>query len=194
MPTTLTHWNYFLSLEKDLQELSFFIEFSEDNLKTYSTKLSSLFLSCSSEVDVVAKLLCKRLDNKTPRNISEYKKTIIHHLPDITQDKVFLRQYSLSLTPWRDWEQEPSTQWWSSYNKVKHKRDCHFNEANLGNVLSSICGLFILEIYYYSRILSDAEPLSFPETTLKLVPEPTLLSLDEKHYTNLVDVFNSAMH
>ena len=47
------HWNYFLAIEKDLEHLSRYIEFSDANLGTYSIELTHLLLSASSEVDVV---------------------------------------------------------------------------------------------------------------------------------------------
>jgi hypothetical protein len=34
------HWNYFLALEKDLETVSRYIEFSRDNLNTYSIELA----------------------------------------------------------------------------------------------------------------------------------------------------------
>lgn len=56
--TTMLHWNYFLAIEKDLENLSRYIEFDESNLKTYSIELTHILFSASSEVDVVMKQLC----------------------------------------------------------------------------------------------------------------------------------------
>ena len=55
---TKHHWNYFLAIEKDLEKLSRYIEFSNDNLDTYSIELTHILLSSSSEVDVIMKQLC----------------------------------------------------------------------------------------------------------------------------------------
>jgi len=61
---TLLHWNYFLALESDLERVSRYIEFDKANFKTYSIELAHLLLAASSEVDVVAKTLCQRIDSK----------------------------------------------------------------------------------------------------------------------------------
>ena len=74
---TLLHWNYFLALESDLERVSRYIEFDKANFKTYSIELAHLLLAASSEVDVVAKTLCQRIDSKTKlENIDDYKKII----------------------------------------------------------------------------------------------------------------------
>lgn len=73
----LHHWNYFLALEKDLKNISRYIEFSKDNEETYSIELSHILLSASSEVDVVMKLLCEQIDSSAPReNINNYRDII----------------------------------------------------------------------------------------------------------------------
>ena len=75
------HWNYFLAIEKDLEKLSRYIEFSNDNLGTYSIELSHILLSASSEIDVMMKQLCGLLDpDKATNNINDYKDVIKAHL------------------------------------------------------------------------------------------------------------------
>jgi hypothetical protein len=49
------HWNYFLAIESDLENLSRYIEFIDTNFKTYSIELAHLLLASSSEIDVVLK-------------------------------------------------------------------------------------------------------------------------------------------
>ena len=88
---SLLHWNYFLAIESDLEKVSRHIEFTEKNYKVYSIELSHLLLAAASEVDVVAKGICKFLDeNSRARNISGYKKIIINHLLHFVQEEVFV--------------------------------------------------------------------------------------------------------
>jgi hypothetical protein len=75
------HWNYFLAIEKDLEHLSRYIEFSNANLETYSIELTHILLSASSEVDVIMKQLCTLIaPTQTTNNINDYKAVIQTHL------------------------------------------------------------------------------------------------------------------
>ena len=47
-------------LEKELNELSYFITFDKKQLKTYSIKISELLLRTVSEIENISKELCKR--------------------------------------------------------------------------------------------------------------------------------------
>ena len=53
-----SHWNYFLSVEADLLELSRFIEFDKRNYKCFSVEMARLLMAAAAEVDVVCKQLC----------------------------------------------------------------------------------------------------------------------------------------
>ena len=56
------HWRYFLLLEEDLMLLARYIEFARDNYDSYSVELGRILLSAGSEVDVVAKQVCQKVD------------------------------------------------------------------------------------------------------------------------------------
>jgi hypothetical protein len=62
------HWNYFLALERDLEVVSRYVEFTDDNNETYSIELAHLLFAAASEADVIAKLLCKQLDPPSARS------------------------------------------------------------------------------------------------------------------------------
>ena len=73
---TRLHWNYFLALERDLEKVARFIEFSEKNFSVYSIELAHLLFAAASEVDVVAKQLCEHINSTAPReNIVDYRNT-----------------------------------------------------------------------------------------------------------------------
>ena len=132
------HWNYFLALESDMELLARYIEFSEPNMGTYSIELAHLLLAASSEVDVVAKLLCRRVDSEAQRrNINEYRAILVDQIPAVTTLQVFVPRYGLTLTPWDNWSADDTPDWWRSYNSVKHERDACFDQATLKNALNS---------------------------------------------------------
>ena len=56
------HWNYFLALEEDIVQMSRYLEPAAQNFTAYSHELARIIITAASEVDVVAKLLCKKTD------------------------------------------------------------------------------------------------------------------------------------
>ncbi|WP_022664771.1 hypothetical protein [Desulfospira joergensenii] len=151
------HWHYFLLLEDELVGISRFVELSEDNYEVYSIEFAKLFLSICSEVDVVAKLLCKEADSplfdktKGSRdpNMSTYRCVINSKFPDFHKAQVKIPLYNLSFEPWNNFKIDKSLPWWNEYNDVKHERNINFKKANLGNVLFSMSGLMVLLVYLY---------------------------------------------
>lgn len=185
------HWNYFLAIEKDLENVSRYIEFSPDNSGTYSIELAHILLSASSEVDVVMKQLWKLLDIKSYKDkkkkkcIDNYRQIIQNKLPDIINKKVYINRYSITSRPWEVWAGTSTTNpdWWSSYNKVKHERNVSFKEANLKNTINAVSALFLVVVYFYKtqlEIEGGRSISSFDEVfyVCNLKPESTFLKLN----------------
>lgn len=188
--TSKLHWNYFLAIERDLEVVSRYIEFCEQNFDVFSIELARILFGAASEVDVVAKLLCKHISPTAPcRNIDQYKAILIPSIPKLPDTEIFISRYGLSFKPWLAWSGDRHPLWWRSYNKVKHERDAHFHEATLKNALNSLGALLILTFHFYSRILalSPNTVLLPKDTTVQLQPESTLLRLNENfYYTNII--------
>ena len=150
---TKIHWNYFLALESDCQKLSRYIEFSEENYMTFSIELAHLLIAAASEVDVIAKLLCRRINpSSKAKNIDHYRNEIIPYYPKIRNMEVTIPRYALKFSPWLNEENpEGNPQWWRAYNNVKHQRNDHFMDASLQHSLNALGGLLILLLYYYKE-------------------------------------------
>lgn len=179
------HWNFFIALEQDLETLSRYIEFTPSNYKTYSIELARLFLSASSEVDVVLKQLCLQIDGSTSiNNMGDYREFVRTAVSEMVTEKVRIDRFGLEFCPWENWIKDENPNWWRSHNNVKHHRDEYFDEANLQNTLNAVGGLLISNVYYYSRILSgDAEdPLDFKDTNNRLAPQSSLLKMNPEYY------------
>lgn len=163
------HWNYFIAIDSDIEYLARYIEFTEANFATHSIELVRLLLSVASEVDVIAKLLCKKLSPNAPRkDINDYRDVLTSSLPkEIYNLNVCMPISGLKLTPWLNWSRSDNPDWWRAYNKVKHERSLHFAKANLKNVLNAVSGLYILLLYLYEQ---DAK-------NLRLIPNPRLFKL-----------------
>jgi hypothetical protein len=209
--STRLHWNYFLALEKDMEVLSRYIEFSPDNFNTYSIELAHLLLSAASEVDTLAKCICSILDPKAkPENINEYRR-IIKAGEDSENDpyakggkyalleeeyrhrlsrlKVYVPRYSLEFAPWADWAKDENPDWWHSYNNVKHERNHYFNKATLGNALQALAALLAVNYLYCRLDITKTKPdvryqYQGKNVTRHMQPESTLLRFSARFYDN----------
>ena len=183
------HWNYFIALERDLEVVARYVEFADSNMSTFSLELAHLLMAASSEVDVVAKLLCTRLaPDSQRRNIEDYRIILTDKVPRLSAMRVVVPRYGLELRPWDNWSREDRPDWWRSYNNVKHERNAYFQEATLKNALNSLAALLCLIFHYYQLDVPD-EPRRnrAKETTLSLDPESALLKLDEDfYYENII--------
>ena len=64
-----------MAIEDDLKVLSRYIDFDTENDKVFSIELARILLITCSEIDVVLKLLCEKLNsNNNFNNIDDYKK------------------------------------------------------------------------------------------------------------------------
>jgi|SRR5271166_2173709 len=146
------HWSFFEMIDEELHTFSRYVDFSEANFPTYSVYLARLYVSICSEIDVVAKLLCKRIKpDEDPGNIRDYRRIIPAHRSFLPKLEITILPIPLVLTPWQNWQEtqgNASPDWWESHQNVKHHRDEFFKEANLGNVLKSAAGLLVLLTYW----------------------------------------------
>ena len=147
---TPKHWNYFLAVEADLIRLSRYLEPTKDNFAAYSLELTRILFAAATEVDVVCRRFCEKLDKKTKSdNIIKYRKRILLSYPNIIDALVQIPRFGLTLNPWEQWGKEASPVWWKAYNNVKHQRDIHFSEASLRHTLNAVGGLFVLLLFFY---------------------------------------------
>jgi hypothetical protein len=142
---------YFLSIESDLERCGRFVEFTSDNFKTYSVEFARIIMAAASEFDALAKNLCKLIDPlRKPDRINQYFPIITSKFPKFTECAVQMQRYKLDFKPWDGWTSESGPEWWSKgYNKIKHNRDAHFPQANLGNSILATAGLFVGILYFH---------------------------------------------
>ena len=172
------HWQYYMSILRDLEVFSRYVEISPDNYATYGVELTRLLLSAGSEIDVVAKLLCKEVNSGIfADSINDYQQILMQRFPHLPEIEVSLPKYLISLKPWSDWIDNKTPKWWNCYNKVKHQRSDHFREANLENTLLATSGLCILVCYLYHENLSSLTGIT-----------PLFMFLDRKYMTGGVSV------
>lgn len=177
------HWDYYLALENDIEKLARYIEFDKSNFETHSIELAHLLLAASSEADVVMKEFCKYLSpGFKGEKIDLYRDVIKEHFPAIINKSVNSHRYGLILEPWSNWSEDKNPDWWRSYNKVKHERSTSFSKANLKNVLNSMAGLFIVNVYFNHENFCSKNP-EYPydlrHSFQHLIPYSNLFKLDD---------------
>ena len=169
---TFLHWNYFLALEEELDKLSRYVDFS-GNDDAYSIEIARLFLSSCSEVDVVLKQLCKKLNPQSnASSINAYFTEVSNHFNGFVDFEVTIPRLGLTLHPWVNWAHEQPPFWWQHHNKVKHYRHEHFEKANLKNCLNAVAALYVAVLYFYQQEAEDG----------KLQQLPKLLNVGNKYF------------
>lgn len=154
-----SYWNYFLSLEKDLQVIGRYIELSDNNFDTYSVEILKLFLASSSEFEVVMKEIGMKYEfsdiseAKSDKNINiETLRNLIDNTSQLQMVKnieITFKHFNIYFSPIQEiWNKES---WWKDYNAVKHNRSLNYSKANLGNVLKSMGSLFLANIFLYEK-------------------------------------------
>jgi|SRR5690606_13954549 len=190
---TKHHWNYFLALEKDLEKLSRYIEFSDANLATYSIELAHILLSASSEIDVVMKQLCSLISNDKAQNINHYRTIVKKNIPNMMEEEFSIHRYGIANKPWEKWLLDQNPEWWWAYNKVKHERNVYFPEANLKNTINAMGALLVTTVHYYKHLFSleAKKEINVLDTTYELKPESSFITLNENYYYKSVVVKSS---
>jgi hypothetical protein len=166
------HWDYYLTVLEDLGRVSRFVEFTSANFSTYSVEFVRIILSVGSEIDVVAKLLCERIEpQKTPHNINDYREIILARHPSISAIEITAPKHGLVFTPWHEWQNGQNPVWWNTYNSVKHQRNIYYPEATLENALlssSALCALLGYLMLNSSRQRSFAVHFCFLTTGMRI--------------------------
>src|SRR4051812_21958933 len=94
----MPYWEYFLALEDDLIRSSRYVEFHTDNMAVFSIEFVRILLAASSEVDVVAKELCKLIAPSAKReNVNDYRSAIVGRFPLFHTYEIQLPRYSMHI-------------------------------------------------------------------------------------------------
>ncbi|MDO9514552.1 MAG: hypothetical protein Q7J01_00430 [Syntrophales bacterium] len=150
---SVKYWEYFLSLEDDLERCTKYVEFSPKNYAAYSNEFAKIIMSASSEFENVAKDLCHLISpGSNPLNIENIYPILLGAYPKFGTVEVAILRYKITFKPWEDWTPTKRPDWWSKgYNKIKHSRTQSFEMANLNNAILSMAGLFVAILYYHHR-------------------------------------------
>jgi len=165
------YWNYYISIEEDLNRLSRFIEFDKRNEPVFSIELVRLLISSSSEFEVVSRELCKVRDiNIGNGKIKGIRTGLVGSYHNISDVEISIPKFGMTYQPLIKWKDDKDCEWWRSYNLIKHHRNDKYEEAHLKNVINAIGALQIVNLYYYKSLNRGETPS--PESCLIKVSLP----------------------
>lgn len=159
MPSAASpHWTYYQTICTDVRTLDRYVSLTQSNFEAHSVECLRLLFSTCSEIDVVQKLFCEAITpGMKARNIDQYADIVLPKHPTFAATSVDIPLAGISLGPWGGWQRGKAPVWWRAYNDVKHERARYFEQANLGNLLAAVAGLFVLLTYYEQKALSHTE-------------------------------------
>ena len=152
-----TNWNYYSQLETDFFSYSQYCEIDKDNGNAFSNRYLQLLISICSEIDTIAKVFCKLLDealDKERCGISDYIRILNSKYPTLAQESVEIKGYIYPMVfPWKAIAKGYTPDFWQIYNKVKHHR-CeltnkkeNYKYANQKVVIEALAALYVIEVY-----------------------------------------------
>ena len=174
------YWRYYLLLEKKFIETLNYVELAKENFSTYSVEYAHQFLAVGSELDTFFKIYCGfNLDDR--KNIVDYTRHIISEYPQITTQGVGIYNTEITLIPYEEWIRWNSQSgnllsWWKLYNDVKHNRQENITKASMGNVVTALAALYLIEMKYLQVITKETKEPDEPAivvTLLKLYKDLT---------------------
>jgi hypothetical protein len=172
------YWPIYERLEQELCRLSFSVAFCDAHLTVYSQNLADLLLRTCSECENAGKSLCsdKGLVSKgvdvAQMNFPAVANAITTRLSDMSVKQVAIiwpyHSFTIaSVRPFDNWNgtSNSNPKWFNAYNSVKHDRIAHAADANLGNVINALAGLFVLNMWLReSDIVRDAHDANVAKT------------------------------
>lgn len=156
------YWTIYKNLEKELIALTNVINFDDDQLTCYSSKLVDLLLRTCVEIESISKQLYLTNNSAPIDDEAEmYFDTVcldylndIFHLESKTifvcySNVYFIKSENIELRPLYKSNKRGSSgaDWKKAYQAVKHNRSANYKRGNLKNVIRALGALYILNLY-----------------------------------------------
>jgi hypothetical protein len=148
-------WEVYQELEDEFLNLIKYVPLDPNHYQVWSNPLASLLNNIGSSVDSFFKnaILCPSIDDYSgineirnevhTHNMSTYRK-IFNSRYRLANKKIYeIKTYS-SITPYSNWNEPSTPQWWKDYTAIKHDRFRNEKKATLKSTLEALGGLFIL--------------------------------------------------
>lgn len=165
-----SYWRYYLLLEEKFMQTINYVELSEKNFPTFSIEYAYLLQTIGSELDTFFKVYCGFALNES-NTMNDYRPRVLDKYPEIVKQTIVVEEFSLTLTPFKDWNTQ-SLKWWKAYNSVKHNRYDNLSLACLENVVNALAALFLLELKYLKELTAKDDGFNRPDKESNLFTLP----------------------
>lgn len=173
------NWYYFLSLDRDLYDTTFYIE-PEGQEDTYSFAFYKLIMLGGAEAESLFKQLCNEIDPENKcGDISQFKNTILGKYPKIETVSISVSRWGgKEIYPFENWS-KGKLRWWDVYNDLKHSRFKTIDSASFVNAAYTLGALFVLN-YYLFELSSVMLPPDSKSFGCRFAPKILVCGADEK--------------
>jgi len=132
-------------LIEKLDEILLYVEPSQQGLASYGHKSRELLILACTEVENLWTSVIKKSGYRPAKGRTYTTHDYVKLLPKacLNEFEITFKNYNglRKFKPYLNWNAQQPTQslsWYNAYNKTKHDRGSHFNEATLENVMDSI--------------------------------------------------------
>lgn len=139
----------FMIIQQDLINLFQYVEPCDQNMKTVSFRIHELLMRTCIEVEAnFTAILRENIYAKNPDKLTmdDYRLVNLTHRLSSYEIKLPIWKGSQNVfSSFKAWEKvKDGLTWYQAYNKAKHDRHQHFEEATFENLIYAICGLIAL--------------------------------------------------
>lgn len=167
------YWAPFKQIEDEFIRTFKYVDLTENNFNTNSSKFLKLILQIGSEVDICLNLYCNMFKKGNYKSIKQYSKVLVDKDFEFKEEKILIKNYDMEFQPWEGLFIQPiNVKWWKIYNKIKHNRTGYLTingitkktylYATLENVLISLGALYIVLMNIFSKIKNNRDESPIP--------------------------------
>jgi hypothetical protein len=146
-----TYWAVYKNLEKEINDLTYVIQFNDAQLLVYSNKIADLLVCCAIQIEALFLALSGK--NKIGDAISDIASrwNIENKCVKIVSHNMYFEgELGIFFAP-MEYGKEDDNDYYSAFCAIKHNRDRTLYKANLNMLIRAMAALFILNVYYRDR-------------------------------------------
>ncbi len=164
-------WNSYKRLEREVLDVSEDIYFCDEQTSVYSPRIGDLLVRTVIEIESLSKALFQENGGSVPADRDlRFDTDCLRYLEEkwlLSEKKIFIIAQSFAffkdenkvLTPLNKASRcgKGASKWQKAYQALKHDRINNLRQGSVGNLLSALGALYILNIYYRNASYETAE-------------------------------------
>ena len=135
------YYTAFKSLERDLRDLSYYVDIKEAHYSVDSVEIRKIVFSACSLIETAGKSLCKKEKGENQSIAELIYEELNKNGFDLSCVGIFINKKKF--TPWY----EGKLSWWTTYNKCKHEPNPSEKIEFFKAAIESVCALCVIVVY-----------------------------------------------